>query len=363
LITTYLLSYLSLSSKKSHRFDNLFKEEEDTNHYGPPPKTPPINPYQYGLVGQQDTQAVGFSPPGSPGLQHANLVNEMGALNTVGNDSGALYTNTNSSAPLGTGLSGHEAQLQGGSTGNNIPYNAPNQAPVHHIRNPSAVPLLVGLTSAAAGAAAVSGHTRPNTSSSRASVASDPIGPLVTHAPPPQNIGYPPQQFNSYPPALAAYAQQQGLGQPQVQPQQNLGHNTSFGSSATFSAAGSSSGSHPTNFVPMGAGSVLRRPTSISQQSQLQRYEDPFARTGSPIAYQDRQVLHVMNTENMSVEGSSSSRTFSTPGLSVSGPSMSSFDGKGRPFNLGGEKAPLVHLDGGTYEERSRTPAPPAYIE
>ena len=46
-------------------------------------------------------------------------------------------------------------------------------------------------------------------------------------------------------------------------------------------------------------------------------------------------------------------------------------DGKGRPVNLGGEKAPLVHLDGGRYEEplvqiggpssSSNEPAPPAY--
>lgn len=249
--------------------------------------------------------------------------------------------------------------IQGGSTGNDVAYHAANQAPIHHVRNPSGVPLLVGITSAVAGAAA-SGHTRPNTGSSRTSVASDPIGPLVTHASPPQTMGYPPQQFNSYPSALAAYAQQQGIVQPQIQLQQNLGHNGSVGSSST-SAGGSNSGS---NFVPVGA--VLRRPTSISQQQLMhsQRYDDPFARTGSPVAYQDRQLFHVMNPEpNAFVEGSSS-RTFGTPGLSMSGPSTSTDrDGKGRPLNIGGEKAPLVHLDGRAYEEQPRTPAPPAYME
>lgn len=248
--------------------------------------------------------------------------------------------------------------MQGNSTGNDVAYHAPNQGSVHHVRNPSAVPLLVGITSAAAG-----GHTRPNTGSSRASIASDPLGPLVTHASSQQSMGYPPQQFNSYPPALAAYAQQQGIAQPQIQLQQNLGHNTSVGSSSATSAAGSSSGS---TFVPVGAG--LRRPASISQQSQLmhsQRYEDPFARTGSPVAYQDHHLFHVRNPElgHSFVEGSSS-RTFGTPGLSVSGPLTSGDrDGKGRHLGTGGEKAPLVHLDGGAYEERSRTPAPPAYME
>lgn len=354
--------YLTYSiSKKSHRFDDIFNKENETNYFAPP-KTPPINPYQYGLVGQQETQAIGFSPPASPGLQHANLVNEMGAYNNaVGHDPGALHTN--SSAPFGTGSSGTEMGIQAqGSAGNDVAYHAPNQASVHHVRNPSAVPLLVGITSAAAGAAA-SGHTRPNTGSSRASMASDSLGPLVTHASSQQSMGYPPQQFNSYPPALAAYAQQQGIVHPQIQQQQNLGHNASVASSSATSAAGSSTGS---NFVPVGAGT--RRPTSISHQSQpmhSQRYEDPFARTGSPVAYQDRQLFHVRNPEpsHSFIEGSSS-MTYGTPGLSVSGALTSSDrDGKGRPLGMGGEKVPLVHLDGGAYEERSRTPAPPAYME
>ena len=39
-------------------------------------------------------------------------------------------------------------------------------------------------------------------------------------------------------------------------------------------------------------------------------------------------------------------------------------DGKGRPLNVAGEKAPLVHLDGSLYQEptpSAPTPAPPAY--
>jgi len=241
--------------------------------------------------------------------------------------------------------------IQGGYNSNDVAYNAPNQASLHHVRNPSAVPLLVG----------VSGHTRPNTGSSRASVSSsDPLGPLVTHAPP-QNTGYPPQQFNSYPPALAAYAQQHSIGQPQVQPQQNVGgHNMSSG---TFlaTAAGSSSDTNS-------AGSVMRRQTNTSQPSQTapsQRYEDPYARTGSPVTYhgQAHPVLQVRNAEPGDIFSEGSSTTFGTPGLSVSGPATSNMDGKGRPLNLGGEKAQLVHLDGGAYQEQPRTPAPPSYWE
>jgi hypothetical protein len=306
---------------------------------------------------------MGFSPPNSPGLQHANLVNEMGILNNAAGNDPALHAN--SSTPLGIGSSGNEVGMQGGSIGNDVAHNAPNQTPAHHARNPSTIPLLVGMSSA------VSGHTRPNTGSSRASVSSsDPLGPLVTHAAPNQTMGYPPQQYNSYPPALAVYAQQHGHGQAPVQPQQNLGHNMSLGSSATFltSAAGSSSDTNAANLFPVGAGSVLRRPTNSSQPPQImpsQPYEDQFARTGSPVtAYQNQQVLRVRNAEptDTIVEGSSS-RTFGTPGLSVSGQATPTVDGKGRPLNLGGEKALLVHLDGGAYQEQPRTPAPPAYME
>jgi len=288
----------------------------------------------------------------------------MGILNNAaGNDPGALHAN--SSTPLGIGSSGNEMGIHGGSTGNDVAYNAPNQASLHHVRNPSAVPLLVGISGA------VSGHTRPNTGSSRASVSSsDPLGPLITHAAPPQNTGYPPQQFNSYPPALAAFAQQHSIGQVQVQPQQNFasGHNTR--SSNTFLAsAASSSDTNSANIVPVGAGSVMRRQTNTSQPSQItpsQLYDDPYARTGSPVTHHEqvRPVLQVRNAEpgDMFSEGSSST-TFGTPGLSVSGPAISNMDGKGRPLNLEGEKAQLVHLDGGAYQEQPRTPAPPAYWE
>jgi hypothetical protein len=184
---------------------------------------------------------------------------------------------------------------------------------------------------------------------------------------PPQNTGYPPQQFNSYPPALAAYAQQQNLGLAQVQPQQNLGHNMSVGSSATFLSS-----------APV---AVLARTLQISCQSALdpycggrpillnqhkagpsQRYEDPFARTGSPVAYQDHPVLRVRNAEPSicSLRGLRRRRSAHLACRCLDHQGRR-YDGKGRPLNVGGEKAPLVHLDGGAYQEQPRTPAPPAY--
>lgn len=362
----------------------MFQDTGEDGYLNPAKKDPLSGPYQYGPVGQQDPhQPIGLSPPTSPGFQHSSLGNDASLYNTPsgndmggppqgvsGNSTGAGYS-TGAGNSTGVGLSGNEMGVQH----NDFGYNVPNQDPVHHLRNPSFVPLLVGVaaTAAGAGAGAASGHTRPNTSSStgQLSTSSDPVGPLITHASPQQGMGYPPTQFVSYPPALANYAlqQQQGFGTGQAP--QDLSHNNSIGSTGTMP---SSSGSGANLLVPMG--SVMRRQSQYSQQPyqqvQQQQYEDPFARSGSPVSIQDNRVLQVMNAEpNRYSEGSSSGAgAFSTPGLFVVGSSsgVESIDGKGRPMDIRGEKAALVHLDGGAYQdplpsERPGTPAPPAYAE
>ncbi|KAF9532843.1 hypothetical protein CPB83DRAFT_890511 [Crepidotus variabilis] len=331
--------------KNSRRFDEFFNKDDESAAYVKPkrdyvPDKP--SPYQYGVVGQRGTNPTGMSPPSSPLLKP-------------------------------TSLGGNEA------------YNAPNQAPSHHARNPSQTPLLVGAMAAAgAGVIAGSGHSRPNTASStgRISATGSEVlnsGPPVAHAAPQQTMGYPPQpqpsNFNSYPPALANYAQHQQ--QPQLMPKPNLGHNPSVASSATSaslyssasyaapstytgSSAGPSSGPSGSNmagFVPMGAAAAgLSRPgpsQSPPQPQQTQQYEDPFARASSPvIAQQQRTQLAVRNTSPEPAEGSSSG----VGRVRVT-------DGKGRPLNTRGEKAALVHLDGGAFQGRTQTPAPPAYME
>jgi hypothetical protein len=100
-----------------------------------------------------------------------------------------------------------------------------------------------------------------------ASVASDPIGPLVTMLLRPKALYISLNNFNSYPPALAEFAQQQGLGEPQCKTTTKSWPQCGVKISTTFSSL------YPENFLPIGAGSVLRRPTSISQQSHLQQYD------------------------------------------------------------------------------------------
>jgi len=343
-------------------------------YLNPGKKDPLSDPYQYGPVGQQDPhQPVGLSPPTSPGFQHSSLGNDARLYNApAGNNLGGPPHGF-SGHSTGVGLSGNEI----GAQANDFGYNIPNQAPVHQLQNPLTVPLLVGVAATAVGAGVASGHTRPNTSSStgRLSTISDPVGPLITHAPPQQGMGYPPLQFASYPPALANYAsQQQGFGTAQAPQgplqQQDLGHNNSIGSTGSM-PSGSGSGS---NLVPMG--SVMRRPSQYPpqpyRQAQQQRYEDPFARSGSPVSIQENRMLQVTNSESSRYSDGSSTGAgaLGTPGLFVVGSSSGgvSADGKGRPLNLRGEKAGLVLLDGGAYQdpllsEPPSTPAPPAYAE
>lgn len=308
---------------------------------------------------------MGFSPPSSPQYQSAALADVRSSNFGVSEFGGA-----------GSGLSGTEMGMQYGGTGNDVSFNTPNQPPSHHVRNPSLTPLL-------AGGAAVAGATgnrplRPNTRSDfgRISTASsDPLGPNVTHAPPQQNVGYPPA---TYPAGLAAYAQEHGFGSPEGQ-QQNLGHNRngSIASQTTMSSIpGAGSVGSGSNYIPFGAAGISR-PGQHPQQQYVQnmnmppqRYDDPFVtRLGSPEGTHEGSMGAQMQSQDHNTEGSStSSGNFNTPGLRlVGGSSVPSTDGKGRP--LRNPKAPMVHLDGGEYREPSTgqisaplgVPQPPAY--
>lgn len=116
----------------------------------------------------------------------------------------------------------------------------------------------------------------------------------------------------------------------------------------TVIAAGSSN-------VASGSNQAPPLPTTEAAQvipQQQQHYDDPFARPGIPtVAQAPRQQLVVRNLSPEPVEDSSSS----------SGRARVT-DGKGRPVNARGEKAALVHLDGGAFAQPP-APAPPAYME
>jgi hypothetical protein len=316
----------------------------------------------------------------------------------------------------------------------------PSQPPLHHLRNPSLTPLLgaVGVAAVGAGAASLSNTSRPSTSrpsTSRPSTStsdSQPLGPMVTQAAQGQGMGYPP---SSYPPALQNWGPNHGYGAANIQsgynaqglasstgqasglmPASSLAPNTSIGSTGSVpstisswgapSGAGSSTGPYTPPIIPIIAGNV--------RDNRQQQYEDPFNRTGSPVSIQEQRILQVTNAEPSSpydrgsiydpnayyAEGSSSSSAAHNPNThyregssssstaagssSLAAPSGGASsagavvrDGKGRPFNTAGEKMPLVHLDGGLYQQpvpgvqmglgnattQPTGPAPPAYTE
>ncbi|XP_006457816.1 hypothetical protein AGABI2DRAFT_114849 [Agaricus bisporus var. bisporus H97] len=75
---------------------------------------------------------------------------------------------------------------------------------------------------------------------------------------------------------------------------------------------------------------------------------DPHHRAGSPVSFQERRVLQVMNADSTPLSPSSPAPRPSTPtGRSSLDPQR---DGKGRLITKG-EKAPIVHLDGSRYQE------------
>ena len=351
--------------QKSNRFDNFFNPDDDIKYLKNGPSS---DPYQYGPVGQQDAQPIGISPPTSPGLQPTNIGNDTAPFNNpnAGSDVGQY----NGSADNGVNVG--PTTIDPGLAGNDVMYNGPNHTPVYGLRDPGFTPLIVGVAgaAAAAGAATAGRNNRPGTSSSgRYSSGSDLAGQQASRT------SYHPQQFNAYPPALATYAQQQqqGFGAPPTghgQPVffQNAGNPTL---SPPSGIPGNTAGASGSSNLPQMAGAAAmpimmqgqfpQQQYWQTQQPQQQRYEDTFARTatsGSSTQENPNQVLQVVNADTGTfAEGSS------TPGLTIVGSSPSgSQDGKGRQLYLRGEKVPLVHLDGGAYQEAS-TPAPPAYME
>jgi len=324
------------SSSKRHTFDDIFNTDRhhDKMVRDPDPKT-----YDYGPLSQQATDPPTMSPPPRPPQ----------GFNDIGSQ--------------------------------------PSQLPAPHHRNPSLVPLLGAVGASAAVAGMIASNSQPVSSDSR------PLNAMGTQATQGQAQGYPP---SSYPPALQNWGANQGVSQPYGAaahtqggynaqgfasgsgqatgsvPTSSLVPNPSVGSANTTSSwGGSSTGPYQPPIIPIIGGPI--------RNNQQQQYEDPFNRTGSPVSIHEQRILQLANPESSynrssiydpnayySEAGASSSAGPS----SVSGSSSAPRDGKGRPLVLVGEKAPLVHLDGGMYEQQPEPvpvvhtgPAPPAYAE
>jgi hypothetical protein len=251
----------------------------------------------------------------------------------------------------------NETGLQPGVSGNDVMYNIPNHGPVHQIPVASLAPLAVG----AAALAGAGPNARRDTTTVYTPGFDPTAGQQISY---PNNMGYVPQQYPSRQSGLAGYPQPQAYG---LSPQQRpLSHNLSVGSTVTTTTSsgpiGSSSGPS-VNSMPTLIGQVY--PQHQPQQSfGQQSYGDTSQSVGSAGSV-DNRVLQVRNPGQDSLVQDSST-AYSPPGH-VEGPSSSAsspspFDGKGRPLDMRGEKATMVHLDGGAYSE-SPTPAPPAYRE
>ena len=355
-------------SNKQPRYDDVFNND----HHNKITKDPDPKPYGYDPVGQQATDPVTMSPQMNPQGLDGQGFNDIGIQ--------------------------------------------PSQAPSHHVRNPSLTPLLgaVGVAAVGAGAASLSTISRPSTSRPSTSTSdSQYVGPMVTQAGQSQGPGYPP---SSYPSVLQNWGPNQtygatnqggynaqGLASSTGQASgsvatSSLAPNPSVGSMGSVpstisswgapSGAGSSTGPYTPPMIPIIAGSV--------RNNRQQQYEDPFNRTGtsSSVSTQEQRILQVTNADPPSsydrgsiydpnvyyAEGSSSSSaaagSSSLAGPSGGASSASAFvmDGKGRRRNTSREKVPIVHLDGGLYEQpaqmgfenaTSQSPgqAPPAYRE
>ncbi|KAF8808970.1 hypothetical protein BYT27DRAFT_6529697 [Phlegmacium glaucopus] len=323
-----------------------------------------------GGVGQASAQGQGiFSNDGGLGQASGQgaFGNDMGLGQSTtgghgifGNDAGLGQA----SGPLGT--DGGLGQTVSGGHGviGNLPPIASN------IGDPSFIPLIVGIgTAAAASGAYATAATSSRPSSSRPSTgSSSQPGPLVTIAKP----------HGGYPPALQNWNASHGFGQAQAGPSTSSNNNSNRGDGpgpstnlpydsrastpSVYSHAsyiGNSSTPYNGGDSSSGAPSLPSMGAIHSSNQQQKHPHRPFGRVPS---------LQVTNNTDYDYQpyteiGSSS--------LSMgSGPSQQapSYDGKGRPLNMPPEKAPLVHLDGGLYEEPPssgpRTAnAPPAYIE
>ncbi|KAH6902301.1 hypothetical protein BKA70DRAFT_668798 [Coprinopsis sp. MPI-PUGE-AT-0042] len=324
---------------KSSKFDNIFNKADDLEHIGH------IHPEKHVMAfqgAQQVVQNLGQNPNQPPAQNGTN-----GTQPTQGQQPG--YQQGDPTGALDQTLNGGEYQPQGnenegpdlddikrkhlrrlfGGNDEEQGQQAPHQMPQHNMPPPR--PLSNGGV--------------------------PPVAPFVV------NQVYPPQQpqysnppNNGYHPHQAQVMQQGYYGAPST-----LSSNPSVTSSTQY---GSQYGIPP---QPVGG------PPPQTHGHAPSASVSSYGRSGSPVSVQNAQVLQVMNPEtsyqyNHTQAGSSSSAGY--PAASSAVPAYPT-DGKGRPVNTMGEKSPIVHLDGGRYEEPGPStsgtthppsgPPPPAY--
>ncbi|KAF4615488.1 hypothetical protein D9613_002598 [Agrocybe pediades] len=405
--------------KKQSRFDDIFNSDRKPHYQKRSSmRIPEPKPYNYGLVGSQPTpnslnsHLTNFTPPSSPPPT-------QGTFNNIGPDPFAGP----SSGPAGGSYQPVPVH--------DVPNPHANIPNVNHLRNPSLAPLIAGVgVAAGAGTAAgvIGAQSRP---SSTASTSTSP-GPLVTSAVPGQSPAFLPNTASpplnsSYPPALQNWSANQGYAGPVSAgasgsgmsyppgPSMAIAGPSGAGSSLSHNASANSTSMYSQNTITnattsttpssWGGPALVPLPVgaaAVAQSQAYQQYEDPFARTGSPVSFQENRVLQVRNatvpirSDSMrtTTTGRGVSRDSVTGGIRESGvgiresgiydpnayyladagsapadAAVASSTGTtsptaaaaGRSTSAKDEKRQLVHLDGSQYQERP--PAPPVYKE
>ncbi|TFK23434.1 hypothetical protein FA15DRAFT_757212 [Coprinopsis marcescibilis] len=249
----------------------------------------------------------------------------------------------------------------------------------HHVRNPSVGPLVAGVAAVATGAslhAAAASSSHLSTTSGRPSTGGS-MSPLIQHPPPQshQPQGYPPPGQQP----LTNFAPNNGPGYPynpgQAPPPQgysyppsNLSHNLSVGTYSSGPAVSSAHGGYGA-YGGMAVGGAATGLAGGYSGHGHERDESvsSIGRTGSPVSISNAHVLQVMNPEGLFAANNAGGSSSGGVSAAAAAPLV---DGKGRQINTKGEKQPIVHLDGGRYEETAQTvgttqpvagPAPPAY--
>ena len=307
-------------SKKS-KSDDQFKEGI---HYGPRQTVPPVEKpsYQYGMIGQPSSNPDTLESPPPPTIQTGQVQGfsqpTAGGQTVIENNGGLGQASDQTSEPLGNngglpqasgppGAMGTDGVLGQTVTGSHGVVG--NLAPVAHTGNPSLVPLIAGIETAAAASGVYAATTSSSSSRPSTGTSSQALGPLVTSANPQGDPGHTKASHPSTAYAPLAYRH-----------------------TWTNYNAGDNSGSVASALPLMGA-------SSHQQQHQ-------------PTPFGPQETNSTNHEYQRHPEIGSSPSSMGDPGPSSS-QEVPLYNEEGRPLNMPPEKAPLVYLNGVLYQRPS----------
>ena len=378
-----LAKIYSIYRKRQSKFNRFFGRDEglDDYHQGPHHRGPLLEKpsYQYGMVGQSASTPPSNSRPGvqnafgnSSGTGQAQGRPRSAVLGqaAIGNDGGQGQASGQVGGTLGNDGGLERASGPTGALGTNGGLGQAMAGASHgvvantHTRDPSLTTGKATSTASGATSGLLAAATSSRPSSSRPSTGGSSShqvpGPLVTPA----------KAQGSYPRALHSHVYGHVPAGPSTPLNPKLSVTSVASTSSVYSNSswvGNTSANPNDNSVGGGGGSVPPIPSSSRQQQQQHRGGNSFGRSAP------RQVTNNNNADYEYSPYADMGRGSSSMGGGASGGASSSqeapvYDERGRPLNMAPEKAPLVHLDGALYQERSGEDSrsgyePPAYIE